>query len=163
METLASEISNKICGFLTTYTLKDNKGQNRRYHSYILTNSLRGCKILAKKRKLNEDIDIHSGLQDFSKKNKGYLIEKLSKKEDAFFLSKENNIDILHYICFLSFLAFKCGKLDGTDILSDVAVLHESIHFFTYQYKSKNKKFYIRELKKLLRNLESRVIGVFPR
>lgn len=150
-----------IFGYLTEYVLIDQNSETHRYCSYILANTIKQCNELIIKRNLNETVDCRR--INFLKINQHCLIKKLSLESDRYFLSTKNKTAIIHYVCFLSFLAYQCGSLTAYDILSDVAVLHEAIHFVDFQYKMDNKKYYLENLRKLLENLESKVIGVFPK
>ena len=48
-----------------------------------------------------------------------------------------NSLQLLHYVCFASFMALKANKLTIEEVLGDRGVLHEVIHIIDGTYDEK--------------------------
>jgi thiaminase len=145
-----------IYGYITEYSLIDSYNKERIFFSYVLAKNLKQAKNLIEQRNLQERIV--SKRLNLSNQ----ILKKISIEDNEYFLNKKNHLNILHYICFLSYICLQSNKLKGEEILSDVSILHEGIHFFNSEYKKSDKKETLENLKLLLNNLESKSIGVFP-
>lgn len=62
-------------------------------------------------------------------KERGIGEKIIGSKELQDSFDKEKIYQLLHHICFMSFIAIKSGKAGVDEILSDRGILHEAIHF----------------------------------
>lgn len=76
------------------------------FASHIYANSLEEAKLIAEKRNIGEIIE-------------GELNNKPKKVKHK---------DLLHEVCFLSYICLKSGVIDIEKTLGDCGVLHEIIH-----------------------------------
>lgn len=141
----------KIKGYSTEY-----KTQNRNFISYIIATNECDLENKTNMRGLNEKVT--SKRRNLSS---GMLVTKLSQKQRSYFLDRSNSLHILHYACFLCFLAIRAGRLSGSDILSDAGYMHDFIHFFLFDI-DKNNEIRLNMIIEKLQILENMTIGIFP-
>lgn len=130
-------------GVLTTYYVK-----NKPYGSYILGKNTNTIHKRLIKRNLNEFIE--SQLMDIDTVPD---YSKLSLKEF------ENRIlEILHTSCFLSFVALKSKTITIDEVLSDMGVVHEIAHYISLKGNKKS----LSRLRDLVKDLQTKAVGLYP-
>jgi hypothetical protein len=140
-----------ILGYSTEYYYTS---KYTRYSSYIIaTNKIEAKKLLKQRNLPNEKIVSCR----YNLDPNALIIKPSSLTEKEL---KRNMIDILHDIAFLSFLATRTGKLKPDTVLSDIGVLHETIHWFSFV---KDPTINIENLRRLFEILENATVGVFAK
>lgn len=93
--------------YTTTY-----KQGFKQFSSHIYANSFEEAELLSRNRNIGEVVE---GRTDFESKECLINLQDLQ--------------DLIHYTCFLSFIASSANLISINDVLGDLGVLHELIHF----------------------------------
>lgn len=132
-------------GILTTYPIEDGK-----FASYVLCQTIEEGEELVKLRNIGEVID--SALMEDIK-----ILQDYSLLDDSEFVYRIK--EIVHQICFISYIALSAGLISIREVLGDKGILHESIHLSVGTHHNLYHLPEIREKYRKLRNLD---LGLFP-
>jgi hypothetical protein len=132
-------------GVITSYRIN-----NSQYASYILGENINAIKKIAAKRNLNETID-------------STIMEITSPLPDYTLLSDEDILnqkeELLHTICFLSFVSLKSKKIKIEEVLGDEGVIHEISHLLSGSFSEQKKS--LTNVRDLIKKLHQTAIGLY--
>ncbi len=121
------------------------------YSSFILANSEKHARALAKQRNIGEHVDGVLG----ARKSRPYPLasELLAKRR----LTPSGKIDVLHATTFLSYLLMQSHSAPPCDILGDEGLLHQVIHTIAFGSPKRT------DMVAVLRYFEKMVPGYWPK
>ncbi len=132
-------------GVWTSYQINDSL-----YSSYVLGANINSINKTIERRNLNESIDstiteITHTLPDYSLLSDEEII---NRKEE-----------LLHSLCFLSFIGLKSKKIKIEEVLGDEGILHELSHLVSGSCLDKKKT--LDNVRVLLTKLQKSAIGLY--
>lgn len=140
--------------FLTEYKVGTQK-----YGADIMAYTLKEAERVAGERNIGETV-IGNGAQSYDGYGRRISIEELNpdfkKLNDYEFLIELPRI--IHSACFLSYIAFKSGKISIEELIGDNGILHELIHLLNGSHVTKRE---IRRTRGKYEHLQSITPGAF--
>lgn len=132
-------------GVITSYKINDSL-----YSSYVLGSNMQAIRQAVKKRNLNETIDSTITTIDNPLPNYAILSDEdlICRKEE-----------ILHSLCFISFVALKSRSAKIEEILGDEGVIHELSHLFSNSLFERKKS--LNNVRDLIKKLQKLAVGLY--
>lgn len=131
-------------GVLTTYYI-----DNIPYGSYVLGDCLEKISTAIKERGLGETME--SGLMELTPLTDYSILE-----DDELI---KNLPEVLHAICYISFIALQSNKISIAQVLGDHGVIHELTHILA-NVEGWNKKS-LGSTRDLIKTVQSNAVGLY--
>ena len=132
-------------GVLTSYKINDAF-----YSSYVLGKNVNDIRKKIAQRNLNETID-------------STIVEIPNTLPDYTLLSDEDILkrkeELLHSLCFISYIGLKSKKLQVEEVLGDEGIIHEISHLISNSYYEQKKS--LTNVRDLIKKLQFAAIGLY--
>lgn len=116
------------------------------YSSFIWARNLQEAKRLAKRRRIGERVMWERG-------NRGQPYIPPSKQMRKRHLTPKQRLNVIHAVCFLSYLASRAMKMGPEDTMGDEGFLHQTVHSLSIGFPRR------RQMIAYLEEIERRVPG----